>query len=213
MILPKSSSLALTTWAIQAAPKRQAEMRELLDTLLRFHPTKIALEASPDDLTMAVKQYEEYFAGKYELGRNEREQIGFRLAPVQDYAKAHGGDKELESLMGQVEKMVREDNEYLLSHSILQMLVRINSDEAVHRSLAGYALFAHYGDDYAGGELLTQWYHRNVRIHTHLLQILEPGDRVMVIYGSGHLGLLRQNVLADPTLKLRSLDEFAKRQK
>ena len=210
-------------------------MRELLDTLLRFHPTKIALEASPDDLTMAVKQYEEYLAGKYELGRNEREQIGFRLAkelqhpriygidiegdfpfaPVQDYAKAHGRDKELESLMGQVEKMVREDNEYLLSHSILQMLVRINSDEAIHRNLAGYAMFAHYGeaDDYAGGELLTQWYHRNVRIHTHLLQILEPGDRVLVIYGSGHLGLLRQNVLADPTLKLRTLEEFAKLQK
>lgn len=213
------------------APKRQAEMRELLDALLRFRPTKIALEASPDDLSMTVKQYEDYLAGKYTLGRNEREQIGYRLAkelhhpkiygididgdfpftPLQDYAKAHGRDKELASLMGQVEKMVREDNEYLLSHSILQMLDRINSDEAVRRNLAGYAMFAHFGeaDDYAGGELLTQWYHRNVRIHTHLLQILEPGDRVLVVYGSGHLGLLRQNVLADPTLKLRTISEFA----
>ena len=213
------------------APKRQTEMRELLDTLLRFRPTKIAVEASADDVTMAVKQYEDYLAGKYEIGRNEREQIGFRLAkelqhtkiygidiegdfpfyPLQDYAKPHGRDKELESLMGQVEKMVREDNEYLLSHSILEMLVRINSDEAVRRSLAGYAMFAHFGeaDDYAGGELLTQWYHRNVRIHTHLLQILAPGDRVLVIYGSGHLGLLRQNVQADPTLRLRRLSEFA----
>ena len=213
------------------APKRQTDMRELLDTLAKFQPNKIALEASPDDETMTLKRYDDFLAGKYEIGRNEREQIGYRLAKelhhpkiygidiegdfpyarVQDYAKAHGRDKELESLMGNVETMVREDNEYLLSHSILQMLVRINSDEAVRRSLAGYAMFAHFGeaDDYAGGELLTQWYNRNVRIHTHLLQILEPGDRVLVIYGSGHLGLLRQDVQADPTLKLRTLSEFA----
>lgn len=213
------------------APKRQVEIRELLDTLVRFRPTKIALEASPDDLTMTVKQYENYLAGKYELGRNEREQIGFRLArelqhpriygidiegdfpfaPLQDYAKARGRDKELDSLMGQVEKMVREDNEYLLSHSVLQMLVRINSEEAVRHGLAGYAMFAHFGeaDDYAGAELLTQWYRRNVRIHTHLLQIVAPGDRLLVVYGFGHLGLLRQNVQADPTLKLRTLGEFA----
>jgi hypothetical protein len=48
-----------------------------------------------------------------------------------------------------------------------------------------------------------------MRIHTHLLNIIEPGDRVLVIYGSGHLGLLRQNVQADPTLKLRTIEEVA----
>src|SRR5215472_8533745 len=30
------------------APKRQAEMRDLLDALTRFHPTKIAIEATAD---------------------------------------------------------------------------------------------------------------------------------------------------------------------
>jgi len=34
---------------------------------------------------------------------------------------------------------------------------------------------------------------------------------VLVIYGSGHLGLLRQAVQADPTLRLRTLEEFAGR--
>ena len=209
--------------------KRQAEIRELLDVLARFRPTKIALEAASD--SPKIKLYQDFLGGKYELGRDEREQIGFRLgqelslpkiygidiqadfpfAAVRDYVKAHGREKELESLMAQVGKAVQDDNEFLKSHSVLQMLLRTNSDRAVRSGLAGYALFAHFGeeDDYAGAELLTQWYQRNMRIHTHLLNIMEPGDRVLVIYGSGHLGLLRQNVQADPTLKLRTIEEFA----
>lgn len=213
-------------------PKRQSEMRELLDALARFRPTKIAIEASSD--SPKVKMYEDYVAGKHEPSRDEREQIGFRLArelkhpkvygididgdfpfpAVQDYAKARGRGAEVESLMGKVQQMVQEDDAFLKSHTILQMLLRTNSNEAVRRNLASYAMFAHFGEeyDYAGAELLTQWYQRNMRIHTNLLGAIEPGDRVLVIYGSGHLALLRQNVQADPTLKLRTLDEFAAKQ-
>ncbi len=59
------------------APNRQAEIRELLDVLIRFRPTKIAIEADSD--SPKIKQYQDYLAGKYELGRGERDQIGFRL--------------------------------------------------------------------------------------------------------------------------------------
>jgi len=210
-------------------PKRQAEMREVLAVLGKFRPTKIAIEADSD--SPKIKLYDDYLAGKHELSRDEREQIGFQLAkefklqkvygidehedfpylPLQDYAKARGRDKELESLMGRFAKSVQERNAYLQSHTILQMLLRTNSDDAVRQDFALYALYAHFGEenDYAGAELLTDWYKRNIRIHTHLLNIIEPGDRVLVIYGSGHLALLRQFVQSDPTLKLRTLEEFA----
>ncbi len=211
------------------APKRQAEMRELLDVLARFRPTKIALEASSSHAK--IQLYQDYLAGKHELGRDEREQIGFRLGKelnlpkvygvdtqedfsyptVQDYAKAHGREKELESLMANFGKASKDGDEFLKSHSVLQMFLRINSGEAVRRDLANYALFAHFGEeyDYAGAQLLMDWYKRNIRIHTHLLNVIEPGDRVLVIYGSGHLRILRQLVQDDPTLKLRTLEEFA----
>jgi hypothetical protein len=137
----------------------------------------------------------------------------FPFPAVQDYAKAHGREKELESLMAQVGKMVQDDNEFLKTHSVLQMVLRTNSDEAVRRGLAGYSMFAHFGEEYnyAGAGLLAKWYERNIRIQTHLLNITQPGDCVLVIYGSGHLGLLRQAVQADPTLRLRTLEEFAGR--
>ncbi len=211
------------------APERQAEIRGLLDVLARFRPTKIAIEANPE--SPKVKQYQDYLAGKYELGRDERDQVGFRLAKelglpkvygidiqedfsypsVQDYAKAHGREKELESLMAISGTASKDNNEYLKSHSVLEMFLRVNSSEAVRRDLKSYALFAHFGEpyDYAGATLLEDWYRRNIRIFTHLLNILEPSDRALVIYGYGHLRILRQNVEADPTLKLRTLEELA----
>lgn len=211
------------------ASRRQAEIRELLDVLARFRPTKIAIEANSN--SPKVKQYQDYLAGKYELSRDERDQIGFRLGKelnlpkvcgideqedfsyptVQDYAKAHGREKELEALMAHFGKKVQEDDAFLKSHSVLQMLLRINSSDAVRRDLANYALFAHFGEegDYAGAGLLTDWYKRNIRIFTHLLAIIEPGDRALVIYGSGHLRILQQAVQADPTLRLRTIEEFA----
>jgi hypothetical protein len=210
------------------APKRQAEIRELLDVLARFSPTKIAIEADSD--SPKIKQCQDYLAGKYKLGRDERDQIGFRLAKelnlpriygidadgdfpfpaVQDYAKAHGREKELKSLMTQTGKKVQDENEFLKSHSVLQMLLRMNSSEEVRGGLALYALFAHFSEEYnyPGVRLLTEWYQRNMRIHTHLLNVIEPGERVLVIFGAGHLGLLRQAVQADPTLKLRTIEEF-----
>ncbi len=212
------------------APRRQAEIRQVLDALLRFRPTKIAIEADPD--SAKVKQYQDFLAGKSEPGRDERDQIGFRLGkelnlakvygiddqedfpylPLQDYAKARGREKELENLMAEAfGTFSQEGDAFLKTHTVLEMLLRLNSAEAVRRDLAGYALFAHFGEpyDYAGGELLTWWYKRNIRIFTHMLYVTEPGDRVLVIYGSGHLRILRQFVEADPTLKLCRLEEFA----
>src|SRR5512140_2880233 len=111
------------------APKRQAEIRELLDVLARFRPTKIALEASSGHTK--IQLYQDYLAGKYELGRDERDQIGFRLGKeldlpkvygidtqedfsyptVQDYAKAHGREKELEALMANFGKASQDNDE------------------------------------------------------------------------------------------------------
>lgn len=56
---------------------------------------------------------------------------------------------------------------------------------ADRRNLADYAMFAHFGEEYndTGARLLTEWYHRNMRIHTNLLNIIEPGDRVFVVSG------------------------------
>src|SRR5437870_13308528 len=57
------------------APKRQAEIAQLLEALKKFQPTKIAVEADFGSDRIA-KRYADYTAGKYELTRNEIDQIG-----------------------------------------------------------------------------------------------------------------------------------------
>jgi hypothetical protein len=212
------------------APKRQAELERLAQVLLKFHPTKVAVEA--DLGTRKVPEaYAEYLAGKHEPTRNEIEQVGFRVAKesglptiypvdadgefpyqrVVDYAKATGRSAELDEIIGQTGELVQEEDAFLASHTILEMLLDLNSDQTVARDMSFYYRVARFGEpgDWAGADLVADWYRRNARIYTNLLQLADsPGERVLVIFGAGHLGCLRQFVEGNPDLRLRRLSEL-----
>jgi hypothetical protein len=212
------------------SPKRQREIAELAAVLKRFVPTKIAVEASYGE-DVVPKRYADYLAGSRPLSRNEVEQIGFRLAKemghstvypvdadgdfpfqrVLDYAKATGQSAKLDAMMGEVGEMVKAQDEYLKAHTVLHTLLYMNSDAKVAQDVGFYVLEARYGEpgDYAGPDLLAEWYRRNVRIYNNVAKLVTtPDDRILVIFGAGHLGWLRQDFGADPTLRLRKLEEF-----
>src|SRR5262245_20431229 len=214
------------------APKRQAEIAQLMDVLKRFRPTKIALERDAGDERVA-RDYPDYLAGKHELTRNEIEQIGFRLGrelghqavyPVDadgdfpfprlaNYAKGSGRSKELDALMADIGAMVKAQDEYLASHTVLETLVYMNADDKVRDDVGFYYRQAHIGEpgDWAGADLVADWFRRNIRIHANVTGLVgSPDERVLVIFGAGHLGWLRQDVANDPTLRLRTLAEFAR---
>jgi hypothetical protein len=220
------------------SPKRQAEVAQLIEVLKKFHPTKIAVEADllgPDNPTTLERprQYQEYLAGKRELGRDEVEQIGFRLAkelglktiypvnadydfPYQrivDYAKANGRSQELQQTMDGFGAQVKAQNEYLTSHTILETLLYMNSDEKTAEDVGLYYRLVHLGDvgDWAGADLLSDWVRRNLRIYSNVMRLVDsPDERILVIYGAGHLAWLRRDAASDPTIRLRKLQEFVK---
>ncbi len=212
------------------APKRQWELAELTDVLAKFQPTKIAIEADPDDKTTPAA-FQDYLAGKHELSRSEVEQIGFRLAkqlgqkqlypvnvegefPIQrvmDYAKAKDRSQELEKIMSSVGQSVPKEDAYLRSHTVLDFLLYLNSPSSVAAENDFYMQAATFGEDgdYAGPDLLTDWYGRNIRIYGNIRKLIaSPGDRILVIYGAGHLGWLQEFVKMDSHLCLRTLAEF-----
>ena len=212
------------------APKRQAEMAQLIEVLKKFNPTKIAVERTSGD-SRIKKDYDEYLAGTHELTRNEIEQLGFRLAKelghksvyavdtdgefpwprLVKYAKATGKSSELDALMAEVGQMVKEQNEYLGSHSVLETLVYMNSDQKVARDVGFYFREAEFGEpwDWAGADLVADWFRRNMRIYTNVMQIMDaPDDRVLLLYGSGHLGWLQFAFSGNPNVRLRKLAEF-----
>lgn len=213
------------------APKRQAEIAQLIEVLKRFQPTKIAIEA--DIWGKRRQEYSDYLAGKHTLSRNENDQIGYRLAKelghktiypvdadgefpwprVVNYAKGSGRSKELDAIMGEIGGMVKAQNEYLVSHTVLETLLYMNADDKVAQDVGFYYREAHFGEpgDWAGADLVSDWFRRNMRIYSNIAQLVDsPNERVLVIYGAGHLGWLRHNFANDPSFRLRKLADFVK---
>jgi len=214
------------------APKRQAGIAEVIAVLKKFHPTKITVEAGFDSDAIP-KRYGDYLVGKHELTRNEAEQIGFRLAkelgqktvyPVDadgefpfprlvDYAKARGRTKEFDALMGEIGDMVKAANAYLASHTVLETLHYLNSDDHVAEAVGFYYRQAHFGEpwNWAGADLVSDWFRRNMRIYSNVVRLADsPNERVLVIFGYGHVGWLQHNFASDPAVRLRKLAEFSK---
>jgi len=214
------------------APKRQAEIAQVIETLKKFRPTKIAIESTVGE-DRRTKQYADYVAGKHELTRNEIEQLGFRLAKelghetiypvdvdgefpwmrVLSHAKASGRSAELDALKSEIGAMVEAQNRYLASHTILETLLYMNSDEKVAQDVGFYFREAQFGEpyDWAGADLVSEWFKRNMRIYSNVTQLVDsPNERILVIYGAGHLGWLQYAFSSNPKLRLRKLSEVAK---
>ena len=88
----------------------------------------------------------------------------------------------------------------------------MNSDDKITADVGFYFRQAHFGEpgDWAGADLVSDWFRRNMRIYSNVLKVIEsPNDRVLVIFGAGHLGWLRHDFGSNPDLRLRKLAEFA----
>jgi hypothetical protein len=209
------------------SPKRQQEIAKLIDVLKRFHPTKIAIEAEVGSQRVG-QEYADYLAGKYTLSRNETNQVGYRLArelghravyPVDvdgefpwqrlvNYAKANGRADKLDVINAGWGALVKEAGDFLGSHAVLETLEYVNADSRAAKDMALYFATVRFGDpfDYAGSDLLAAWYQRNIRIYNNIVKLIEsPNERILVIYGYGHLGWLRQDIANDATVRLRKL--------
>ncbi|MEO8573540.1 MAG: DUF5694 domain-containing protein [Pyrinomonadaceae bacterium] len=216
------------------SPKRQQEIKQLIEVLKIFRPTKIAVESDVWS-KRRTQEFADYSAGKFTLTRNEIDQIGYRLAKelghtaiypvdvdgdfpigrVTNYAKANGRADKFEAAMAGWGVIVKEQGDYLRTHSVLEMLEYMNTDARATRDMGLYFSIVRYGDasDYAGADLLASWYQRNVRIYQNVIKLIDsPNERILVVYGAGHLGWLRQNVANDPAVRLRKLSEFTARQ-
>jgi hypothetical protein len=167
------------------------------------------------------------------MTRNEIEQIGFRLAkamghktiyPVDadgefpyprlvKFAKASGRSQELDAIQKEVEAKVKAQGDYLASHTVLETLLYMNNDDRVAEDNQIYYRMARLSEpgDWAGADLVSDWFRRNMRIFANVASLIEsPNERVVVIYGSGHLAWLRHNFASEPNVRLRKLAEFVK---
>jgi len=208
------------------APKRQAEIADIIKALSRFHPTKVMTEWPAD---LVAQRYAAFESGTLAPSHNEVVQLGFRLAaankaqvagidvdgdfpfePVQNYAKAHGQEKLLAGLDAGIVAQVRHVQSVLQNGTISQALRAANDRDTVahgndfYRSL----LLVGGGTEQPGADLFTAWAKRNFQICANLVQRARPGDRIVVIYGYGHEVLLRQCVSEMPGYRLIEANDY-----
>ncbi|NAS30748.1 hypothetical protein GTQ40_07175 [Flavobacteriaceae bacterium R38] len=72
--------------------QKQKELKELIDIIKKYAPTKIAIEVRKGSQNRVDSLYNEYLAGRFELQRNEVFQIGFRLAKMLGHKKIYAID-------------------------------------------------------------------------------------------------------------------------
>jgi len=214
-------------------PKRQAEIEALVEKLARFRPTVVAIESQRIS-NYWNDRYAEWLDGRYTLGTNEIEQVGFRLAkrmglarltPV-DYsmwmdgltpaerhtpkpapksaASAATPDADPSPLMLEIRRAVARDDSMLAHSTVSAYYAYLNTPEQAalhHRWDVISNLEPGSGDAiYENTDLAANWYKRNLRIFTNILDARKPGDRVFLLIGAGHLQILGDLASASPGL-------------
>ncbi|WP_374566742.1 DUF5694 domain-containing protein [Ideonella sp.] len=215
-------------------PARQAQVREVVDALAAFKPTRVAVEAQADALPQhALPSYRAYLAGQGQDKRNEIDQIGFRLArqlghaevygvdvdgdfpfePVQAFAKTSGNAAEFQRSMDAMALRTREFEAAQQHATVGQLLRRLNEPDSIRDDHGWYmtALRQGRGADQPGVALVGSWYARNLGICARLAQLARPGDRLLVLYGAGHSYLLRHCVDATPGWQLVEANAYLPR--
>lgn len=199
--------------------KRQTEMRELLDYLARFEADAIALECDRD--SDYAQRYEKFLAGELEESRDERYQIGFRLARRFGLTEVHCVDADsfarehMQALrqMGAIpdEYDFRSDDEFSQRYkhwsefkdrvvrdaTLLEGLLYTNREDVLDAGYGAYLVGDFELGAYGGADALAlHWYNRNLRIFRNIQKLAKEGhERILVLFGSGHMQILKD--LAD----------------
>lgn len=194
-------------------PRRQRELEILADELAKFRPTRIMVERLGEGPERTPKSWRDYSPAKLATEREEAVQIAYRLAdklkiPVhgiderdrpgepsyfpydtlQKFAEMHGTASRLTSLNDPIQVAIKRFEAALPSTSVAGLLRMWNDPTLAPRDMDFYygTLGFADGSETPGADLNAQWYLRNARIFTNLMRLSKPGDRVLVVYGSGH---------------------------
>lgn len=210
------------------SPRRQREIEEVVRCLVKFRPTKVAVEAPLAAAERLNARFRSFVAGESPLGRNEIDQLGFRVAREMGHDRVYPIDAEgrryepaidLEQYAeekGQLERLVASETPWevyfeaiyrygdvrKVRQTLRQNLLEGNREEHVLRSHGSSMVVwikVGVGDEYPGVDRVTAWYNRNLRIFANIQRITEgPDERILVIIGGGHVPILWHAAEASP---------------
>lgn len=194
---------------------RQKEIEAVTSALAEWKPTKILVEFVSEAPDLTLSSYRDFDPGRFGTDPNEVYQIGYRLAKklnhedvygfdeqpsegepdyfplgnVFEYAESVAGQPIIDGLMAYQTLRTENDADYQRTHTIAQSLMRENDPASLlenHLKLYYGVLEIGDGVMQPGAELNAYWYMRNAKMFAKADMIADPGDRLLILVGSGH---------------------------
>ncbi|WP_077613909.1 DUF5694 domain-containing protein [Caenibacillus caldisaponilyticus] len=215
--------------------KKQREIREVVDRLTAFRPTKVAVEYDRMRADLLQQKYKRFLDGHSELENDEIEQLGFRIAKemghssiyavdwnrpvggvplgyVYDFAKEEQPDV-FEEMTVEGKSANEKYQQLLNSCTLREFLLYKNSQSEArkdHQQYIKYVARVATDDYYVGIDWLANyWYRRNLIIYANTTRLIEtPRERILVIYGAGHKYLLDRFFLESGLFHVEKVEDY-----
>ncbi len=217
-------------------PHRQKEMEELVNYIAQFKPNKIVVEGGRNS-GYIIRRYEEYIEDPKSLRANEIDQIAFPLMKrfgldtlygCNSWSLAGSLTQHRDSLVFRAladsiwrdfpeneqvyskryDEFYEYDDKLTLEYTLLEYFKFMNSDKSINRNFGAYLVGSFKNGSYEGADGLSiHWYNRNLRIFRNIQNMTEPGDRIMVLFGAGHMTILKNLFECSPEYELVKFGE------
>ena len=194
------------------SPARQADLEAVAARLAAFKPTVIVTERVTEAPRYIDPKFAEFSEKDLATNENERAQIAYRLAKtagvtrvhgideqpaegepdyfpfdrVLDHANAVGRKAEIEAMIAATQAMVETEMARFSSMTIAEALIETNTGALSAPDFYYDLLTYDEGEAQPGAELNAYWFMRNAKIFSKLIDVVKPGDRVIIVYGAGH---------------------------
>ncbi|PZN94229.1 MAG: hypothetical protein DCF31_10070 [Alphaproteobacteria bacterium] len=199
-------------------PDRQRQLDSVARAIARFKPTRVMVEMQGKGSDLAIAEYGRFDDAMLAREASEIVQLGYRTARMAGVKTVHGIDEQpkdgepdyfpfdkvqaaakqfgqtsvLDASNAGIADWLKDFGTRQKSLTVTEALIAFNAPGPATGMDAYYGVLG-IGDhdNQAGADLNAMWYLRNAKIFAKLMSVAKPGDRVLVVYGSGHNFWLR----------------------
>lgn len=151
---------------------------------------------------------------------NESVQIGYRLGKLLGHSRVYAIDNDMSINMEVLNTpslsfkealdVIQADMDKHTNETIADMYKYYNSEKwsIMNHNLYIQANMISTDNHYAGAEMVSKWYERNLKIFSNIQRLAVEHERIFIIYGAGHLKILRDLINEDSNLKLVDVNEY-----
>ncbi|MEL7530323.1 MAG: DUF5694 domain-containing protein [Bacteroidota bacterium] len=203
---------------------RQREMQAVVNALMPFGADQVLLPVGMRSREADVlnERLQAYVASNQPLNRSVEEQLGLRLAASLQHEDVSGfmqnesfrlnpqsGD--IANFQASARALEIDKQAQIKQGSVINYLSYLNHPRNLQREHSVYVQSLSrigLGEDYAGADLLGDWYAYHVRMFANLTELTASAERVVVIVDSRHIPILQELIDADPAYESVSVEDF-----